>query len=79
MQLENIATTLREAHRKSGNLDVKIRIQKLELLKKAITKNEHEISLALKADLGKSAFETYATEIGFILEEISYTLKHLAS
>lgn len=32
---------------------------------------------ALKTDLQKSEFEAYTTEIGFVLEEIRFTLKHL--
>ncbi|MBA2405935.1 MAG: aldehyde dehydrogenase family protein, partial [Bdellovibrionales bacterium] len=79
MNLKIIATTLRDAHQFEGHIDVKIRIQKLEALKKSIVKHEARIIQALKSDLGRSAFETYATEIGFIFEEINYTLKHLES
>lgn len=32
---------------------------------------------ALKKDLGKSAFESYATEIGFVLADIRYTIQNL--
>ncbi len=46
-------------------------------LRDAIRKYEPEISKALYADLHKSEFEAYATEIGFVLEEISYHLKNL--
>jgi len=79
MQIDTVATTLRNAHRHEPHFSVKMRIQKLNQLKKVIVRNESEITRALKADLGKSAFETYATEIGFILEEINYTVKHLDS
>lgn len=79
MNLETIAKTLKDAHQFEGHIDVKVRIQKLELLKKVIKKHEPGIIQALKTDLGRSAFETYATEIGFIFEEINYTLKHLES
>lgn len=40
---------------------------------------EDEIIHALHQDLHKSATEAYATEIGFLYEEINYTLKHLKS
>jgi aldehyde dehydrogenase (NAD+) len=79
MQIETLATDLRHAHRHEPHFNVKSRIQKLNQLKKVILRNESEITQALKADLGKSAFETYATEIGFILEEINYTVKYLES
>jgi aldehyde dehydrogenase (NAD+) len=79
MTLSNVANQLREAHQNYGRFDVSSRVQKLGLLKKVILKYESEITDALRSDLGKSAFETYATEIGFILEEINYTIKNLSS
>ena len=57
--------------------DVKTRINNLKLLRSAILSHEDEISEALYKDLGKSKFETYATETGFVLEEIRYHIKHL--
>ena len=79
MTLSNVANQLREAHQHHRRFDVNSRVQKLGLLKKVILKYESQITQALRSDLGKSAFETYATEIGFILEEINYTLKNLSS
>ncbi len=58
--------------------DLNFRIEKLKALKEAIAKNEPEIMEALKKDLNKSQFESYATEIGFTLDEIKYTIKHLS-
>ena len=37
-----------------------------------------EINDALKKDLNKSADETFMTEIGLVLNEISFMLKHLS-
>lgn len=59
--------------------DVHFRKEKLKVLREAIIKNEQEIMEALKKDLNKSSFEAYATEIGMVLEEISYTIKHLSA
>lgn len=53
------------------------RLKKLMTLQQVIKKRESEIHQALKKDLGKSSFESYATEVGFILSEINHTLKHL--
>lgn len=53
------------------------RIQQLKLLKKIIIRHEKDIMLALKKDLNKSKFETYETEIGFVLSELSYVIKNL--
>ena len=55
------------------------RIEKLSILKKSILKNEKQILEALWSDLHKSEFEAYATEIGIILDEINYVMKHLKS
>lgn len=46
------------------------RIEQLRKLRKLILACENDIATALKQDLGKSAFEAYATEIGIVLEEL---------
>ncbi|WP_425590625.1 aldehyde dehydrogenase [Guptibacillus hwajinpoensis] len=53
------------------------RKKQLETLKEIIKEYETEILQALKDDLHKSEWEAYTTEIGFLLEEIKFTLKHL--
>jgi aldehyde dehydrogenase (NAD+) len=53
------------------------RMEKLSILKEAIKKNEKQVLDALWADLHKSEFEAYETEIGIILDEINYVMKHL--
>lgn len=60
---------------KTRNLD--FRIEKLNILRKSIIDNENEIMDALKKDLNKAPFEAYETEIGLVLEELKYTIKHL--
>lgn len=56
--------------------NVKNRIAKLKLLYKNIKSMQPEICAALKADLNKSEAESYMTEIGMTLAEISYMIKH---
>jgi len=46
-------------------------------LQKAIVQKEEEIFEALQEDLGKSQFESYVTEVGFVLSSISFMMKHL--
>lgn len=58
-------------------LDLKFRLEQLEALRRGIQKCEGEILHALESDLGKSAFEGYETEVGLVLEEISFAKKHL--
>jgi len=53
------------------------RINELLKFKRGIEKFESQFSIALKDDLGKSEFESYVTEIGFILHDLTNTIKHL--
>ncbi|NLK27992.1 MAG: aldehyde dehydrogenase [Clostridiales bacterium] len=59
--------------------DINYRINALQRLGASIKKNEDKLKEALKADLNKSELEAYMTEIGVVLEEIRFTLKHLRS
>ena len=49
----------------------------LKKLYAAIKENELEIEEALMTDLGKSAHESFMCEIGMVLSEITYMLKHI--
>lgn len=60
-------------------LDYKKRIETLKLLYKNITLMSGDIYDALKKDLNKSETETYMVEIGMVLNEISYMIKHIRS
>ena len=53
------------------------RKDQLGKLKRAIIENEQAIQTALYKDLKKSPEETWVTETGMLLSEISYTLDHL--
>ncbi|WP_176554714.1 aldehyde dehydrogenase family protein [Georgenia sp. 311] len=55
------------------------RREQLDRLADLVTANTEAIEEALAADLGKSATETYLTEIGVLLEEIRHTRRHLSS
>jgi len=67
----------RELFNTGETFSYEYRKQALEKLKESVKKHEPEIADALKKDLGKSATESYLSEIGMLLEDISYTLKHL--
>lgn len=60
-------------------LSYSFRRDQLKKLKEVVIKYEHQVLAALKEDFSKPDFEGYATEVGFLLEEINYTLKHLRS
>lgn len=57
--------------------EVKVRVRYLERLEDAIRRSERIILDALRADLGKSDFEGYASEVGFTLDEIRYLRRHV--
>ncbi len=58
-------------------LSLDFRIFSLEILYREIKERETEIFEALRADLGKSDFESFMCEIGMTLSEITYMLKNL--
>ena len=53
------------------------RRQQLQRLKAAVLHYENELHEALYADLKKSPEESWVTETGFLVAEITHTLKHL--
>ena len=53
------------------------RLLQLERLKKAVMDSEKILYEALYADLKKTDEDAWATEIGFFLSELNYTIKHL--
>jgi aldehyde dehydrogenase (NAD+) len=60
-----------------ATLPVRFRKEMLRKLYAAVERYEERINRALKADLGKSAFEGYMCEVGLVRTEISYMLKHV--
>jgi aldehyde dehydrogenase (NAD+) len=83
VQDEAVSPALLEKQRKffrtGKTRSVAFRIEQLRKLKQAIKAHEAEILDALKADLGKAPFESYAAEMGLPFEEINHTIKHLHS
>jgi aldehyde dehydrogenase (NAD+) len=77
MRIDNLAVELKQVIATEGHLSLTIRKQRLAALRELIKKQEVKIGQALKADLGKSHFEAYASEVGFMLEEIKFVMKHL--
>lgn len=75
-ELQKILEKQREYFKTGETLDVKFRVDALKRLKQSIIKHQEEISTALKSDLGKSEFEGYMCEIGLVLSELTYMIKH---
>jgi aldehyde dehydrogenase (NAD+) len=57
--------------------DISFRMLYLFKLKEVIQNKEEKILEALKKDLGKSDFEAYTSEVGFVLKSLDYTLKNI--
>ena len=57
--------------------NVEFRKAQLDTLQKAIRENRNKILSALQQDLSKSAYESYLTEVGIVLDEIRFISKHL--
>lgn len=67
----------REYFSTGATLPVAARIAALKKLKDVILAREKDICEALKADLGKSGFESYMCEVGMTLSELSYVIKRV--
>lgn len=75
--VENMITQQRRFYFSRATKDVLFRKEQLLKLKASIVKYEKEILNALYVDLRKSEFEAYTTEIGIVLDSISYMVKHV--
>lgn len=64
--------------RSGATRSAEVRIQRLTRLKQAIQKYETRLTKALYQDLGKSEFESYTTEIGFMLDSITHTIRKIS-
>ncbi len=77
MEIGQIVARQRAYYEKGKTRNVAWRIAALKTLKKAILRNQKEIEAALRADLNKSASETYMCETGMVLSELSHMISHL--
>ncbi|MBB5183051.1 aldehyde dehydrogenase [Catenisphaera adipataccumulans] len=78
-EIKVILQSQKKFFREGHTLSVTYRIDALNRLKASIEAHEKELCEALYKDLGKSSDESYMTEIGQVLSEISYLLKHIRS
>ncbi|MBQ8510758.1 MAG: aldehyde dehydrogenase [Clostridia bacterium] len=75
-KIDVILANQRKYFRSGATLPVEFRIRMLKKLYSAVKSHENEISDALKADLGKSAYEGFMCEVGLVLSEISYMIRN---
>ena len=76
MNIDQLLDSQRKFFRSGATLPVSFRIEMLKKLRSAVQKYEKEIETALKEDLGKSEFEGFMCEVGLVLSEISYMIRH---
>ncbi|WP_027377443.1 aldehyde dehydrogenase [Kaistella palustris] len=79
MNFQEILVSQREFFGSQKTKSVSFRKIYLEKLKKTILQNEELLYEAIYSDFGKSKFDTYTTEISFVLKDIDYFLKNLKS
>lgn len=75
--IDDITSNLKEFFNTNRTKDVNFRLKQLKAFKETIKHFEPEIVQALKNDLRKPDFEIYTSEIGIILKEVDYAIKHL--
>lgn len=78
-ELDQLVKNQADFFKMEGLQSVEQRLKILKKLKEQIQKNENRFLDALQKDLGKSSFEAYVSEIGFIYEEINLCVKKLKS
>lgn len=77
MEIETLVRKQRDFFATGATKPVAFRLEALRKLQNEIKRQEENINRALKEDLNKSAFETYMTETGMTLSELSYMRSHL--
>ncbi len=77
--IENIIVEQKQFFKSGQTRLIDYRLKQLKKLRDAILRYEPEILNALKLDLNKPEFEAYTTEVGFVLDSITYISKHLES
>lgn len=79
MSISSIVNKQKEYFYKGHTRSVETRKNNLKKLYEGIQRFEDEIFQALKLDLNKSVHESFTTEIGYVLKEISFQMKHISS
>jgi len=77
MNIQEILSSQRVFFQSQKTKNIKFRKIYLEKLKSLIIQNEELLYEAIYKDFGKSKFDTFTTEISFVLKDIDYYLKNL--
>ena len=74
--IDQLLESQRQYFLSGATLPVEFRIAMLQRLRETVRRREPDISKALTADLGKSGYEGYMCEIGLVLSELGYLIRH---
>lgn len=77
MEFEAMVSRQREFWNTGATRSVEWRLIQLKKLEQALEEREEALCAALKADLGKAAYESWLSEIGMTLGELRFARKHL--
>ena len=77
MEIKQLVEKQRRFYQSHCSKDVSYRKKALKRLRSAIMMYEKDISAALYQDLHKAEMESYMSEIGMVLSELTYQLRHL--
>ncbi|QWG62683.1 aldehyde dehydrogenase [Bacillus mycoides] len=79
MSISSIVNKQKQYFYNGYTRSIETRKNNLKKLYEGIQRFEGEIFQALKLDLNKSVHESFTTEIGYVLKEISFQMKHISS
>ena len=77
MNIETLIANQRTFYQSHQTKDITFRKQALRTLRKAIRHYQKDIEEALYQDLHKSSNEAYMSEIGMVLSELTFQLRHI--
>ncbi len=79
MNIHNIVENQRIYFNQGNTSKLEFRISMLRKLQKALRDNESLLNEAMKLDMNKCKTEVYMTEIGMVLEELRFHIRHLSN
>lgn len=79
MEIQEIVSQQKAFFKTQQTKNLRFRKMYLEKLRDLILENENLLYEAIYKDFGKSKFDTFTTEISFVLNDIEYYLKNLKS
>lgn len=77
MSIEEIVKNQRDYYMTGATRPLDFRLESLRKLQKSVRENEKQICDALLKDLNKHPFESYMAEVGMVLDEVKFHIRHL--